>query len=178
MENKKLLIRLFLTMLFLMALYSLTKSSICTLAKDVDVKDVEVKGVECVTHNDPPAGVANIIAVKKKTSYKPKKQVIKTSNKKYMGRFKLTGYCACAYCCGKTDGITSTGVKARAGRTIAVDPRVIPYGSIVIINGKEYVAEDCGGAIKNKKIDIFFNTHNEALQWGVKYADVYVKVGD
>lgn len=92
-----------------------------------------------------------------------------------MGRFKLTGYCACEYCCGKTDGITSTGVKAKAGRTIAVDPRVIPYGSTVIINGKEYVAEDCGGAIKNKKIDIFFNTHEEALEWGVKYAEVYVK---
>jgi 3D (Asp-Asp-Asp) domain-containing protein len=175
MENKKLLIRLFLTMLFLGALYTLTKSTTFTLAKDVEVKDVEV---ECVTHNDPPAGVANIVKVKKETSYKPKKQVIKTSDKKYMGRFKLTGYCACMYCCGKTDGITSTGVKAKAGRTIAVDPRVIPYGSIVIINGKEYVAEDCGGAIKNKKIDIFFNTHNEALEWGVKYAEVYVKVGD
>ena len=170
MDNKKLLIRLFLTMLFLGALYSLTKCSMCALAEDVEVIEVE-----CVTHSNPPAGVANIIKVKKKTSDKPKKQAIKTSDKKSMGRFKLTGYCACAYCCGKTDGITSTGVKAKAGRTIAVDPSVIPYGSIVIINGKEYVAEDCGGAIKNKKIDIFFDTHQEALEWGVKYAEVHIK---
>lgn len=166
MENKKLLIRLFLTIVFLGVLYSLTKCSMCALAKDVEVKEVE-----CVTHNNPPVGVANIVKVEKQVKKK-------TSDKKSMGRFKLTGYCACMYCCGKTDGITSTGTKAKAGRTIAVDPSVIPYGSTVIINGKEYVAEDCGGAIKDKKIDIFFNSHDEALEWGVKYAEVYVKVGD
>ena len=173
MDNKKYLIRLFLTMLFLGALYSLTKSSMFALADDVEVIEVE-----CMTHSNPPAGVANIVKVEKraiKTSDKPKKRAIKTSDKKSMGRFKLTGYCACAYCCGKTDGITSTGVKAKAGRTIAVDPRVIPYGSTVIINGKTYIAEDCGGAIKNNKIDIFFNTHQEALEWGVKYAEVFIK---
>lgn len=51
--------------------------------------------------------------------------------------------------------LTSTGVTAVEGKTIAVNPTVIPYGSIVLINGNEYIAEDCGGAIKGKKIDIF-----------------------
>ena len=167
MINKNLLIRLFFTMLFLCVLYMFTKCTMFKLAEDIEVTEVEH-----VMHNSPPVGVANVIKVEEKITKK------KTSDKKSMGRFKLTGYCACMYCCGKTDGITSTGVKARAGRTIAVDPRIIPYGSTVIINGKEYVAEDCGGAIKNKKIDIFFNSHEEALEWGVKYAEVYVKVGD
>ena len=77
-----------------------------------------------------------------------------------------TAYCPCKKCCGKTDGITATGTQATAGRTIAVDPSIIPYGTEVIINGNTYVAEDCGGAVKGKDIDIFFNTHEEALQFG------------
>ena len=90
-----------------------------------------------------------------------------------LGEFKITAYCPCVKCCGKwANGITSTGVTAQANRTIAVDPKVIPYGSKVIINGNEYVAEDCGGAIKGNRIDIYFDTHKEALQWGVKYKEV------
>jgi 3D (Asp-Asp-Asp) domain-containing protein len=85
--------------------------------------------------------------------------------------FKVTAYCPCMKCCGKADGITATGTVATAGRTIAVDPTVIPYGSQVILNGTTYVAEDCGGAIKGNKIDMFFDTHEEALQWGVKYIE-------
>lgn len=94
---------------------------------------------------------------------------------KSLGTFKLTAYCACSRCCGKCDGITATGTKATAGRTVAVDPRKIPYGTEVIIYGHTYIAEDCGGAIKQNKIDIFFNSHTEALKFGVQYAEVFVK---
>lgn len=90
-----------------------------------------------------------------------------------LGEFKITAYCPCTKCCGKwANGITSTGVIAQANRTIAVDPKVIPYGTTVMIDGKEYIAEDCGGAIKGNRIDIYFDTHQEALQWGVKYKGV------
>lgn len=90
-----------------------------------------------------------------------------------MGEFRLTAYCACEKCCGKwADGITATGTKATAGRTIAVDQDVIPYGSEVIINGHTYTAEDCGGAIIGKEVDIFFDSHEEATEFGVQYADV------
>lgn len=94
----------------------------------------------------------------------------------YLGEFKLTAYCPCTKCCGKNDGITATGTKATAGRTVAVDPKKIPYGTELIINGNTYTAEDCGDMIKENRIDIFFSDHQTALNFGVQYAEVY-KVG-
>lgn len=65
----------------------------------------------------------------------------------------------------------------QAGRTIAVDPDIIPLGSTVKIEGQEYVAEDTGGAIKGNRIDIFVSSHDEATIKGVKTQTVYVKNG-
>lgn len=66
-------------------------------------------------------------------------------------------------------GRTATGVKAQAGHTIAVDPRVIPYGWWVYIDGVGYRrAEDTGGAMKGGKIDVFVSTESEAVQFGRK----------
>jgi len=93
----------------------------------------------------------------------------------YLGEYKITHYCPCEECCGKTDGITYTGTTATEGRTIAVDPDVIPLGSEVNINGQVYIAEDTGGAIKGKRIDVFVNSHEEALELGVDYAPVYME---
>lgn len=62
---------------------------------------------------------------------------------------------------------TSTGTVATVGRTIAVDPSVIPYGTEVQIEGVGVrIAEDCGGAIKGNRIDLLFDTHQEALNFG------------
>lgn len=94
-----------------------------------------------------------------------------------LGRFKLTAYCACSKCCGKSDGITASGTKAKQGRTIAVDPKQIPYGTKVVINGHTYVAEDCGGSIKQNRIDVFFNSHKDALNFGIQHAEVFIYVG-
>ena len=94
---------------------------------------------------------------------------------KNLGTFKLTYYCACELCCDVETGITATGAPVVEGRTIAVDPRVIPYGTQVIIGGHVFTAEDCGGAIKENHIDIYVNDHATALALGVNYADVYLK---
>lgn len=92
-----------------------------------------------------------------------------------LGTFKLTFYCPCAKCCGKSDGITSSGTRAAEGRTIAVDPRVIPMGSKVYIEGYgDFIAEDVGGAIKSKKIDVFVDSHARCYQLGVASATVYL----
>ena len=88
--------------------------------------------------------------------------------------FVATAYCPCEKCCGKTDGITKTGTTATEGRTIAVDPDKIPLGSKVTIDGKEYIAEDIGGAIKGNRIDIYFDKHSDALNFGRKNVKVVI----
>ena len=81
-----------------------------------------------------------------------------------MGDFVLTDYCNCRTCCGKwSGGPTASGVMPESGRTIAVDPDVIPLGSRVYIDGYgEYVAEDTGSAIVGARIDVYMDTHEEA----------------
>lgn len=94
---------------------------------------------------------------------------------KPLGTFKITHYCPCSICCGPwANGVTASGVTATTNHTIAVDPSQIPYGSKVVINGQVYVAEDCGGAIKQNCIDIYVATHQEGEDKGVYYTDVYL----
>ncbi len=89
------------------------------------------------------------------------------------GVYKVTAYCACMQCCGKTNGITASGAKATANHTIAA-PRTFAFGTKVVINGTTYVVEDRGGAIQGNRIDIYMNSHAEALRWGVRYVEVEV----
>lgn len=93
-----------------------------------------------------------------------------------LGEFVITHYCDCKKCTVDGDGITATGTKATAGRTIAADPDVLPMGSTVIIDGHTYTVEDVGGAIKGNRIDIFMDSHEEALQAGVKTVEVFEEV--
>ena len=100
------------------------------------------------------------------------KETVEAPQLESLGIFKLTAYCPCTSCSGPYGTQTATGVTAQEGRTVAVDPTVIPYGTVLVINGHEYVAEDCGGAVKGKIIDIFFNEHKDNFR---EYAEVYVK---
>lgn len=62
-----------------------------------------------------------------------------------------------------------------AGRTIAVDPRVIPLGSKIRLGDRVYTAEDTGGAIKGKRIDLFVSSHSETMKFGKKLIEVYIE---
>ena len=75
-----------------------------------------------------------------------------------------------------TGTITATGTKPTSGRTIAVDPTVIPYGTRIYIPefDKTFIAEDCGGGIKGNKIDIYMNTKEECINWGVRNITLYI----
>ena len=87
--------------------------------------------------------------------------------------YKITAYCSCAKCCGKATGRTAMGTKATAGRTVAASGK-FAFGTKLNINGHVYTVEDRGGAINGKKIDIYVNSHAEALAWGVRYLPVSV----
>lgn len=97
----------------------------------------------------------------------------------YLGDFKLTHYCIEEFdhICGNGDGLTATGTKIAVGETIAVDPEIIPYGTQVYIESYGwYTADDCGGAVDGKHIDIAVETHEEALSMGVKNGGVWILV--
>lgn len=98
----------------------------------------------------------------------------------YKEKFTITAYCSCHECCHPYDPActgkpsqTASGTTPKANHTIAVDPDVIPLGTHVWINGREYVAEDTGGAINGHHIDMYFNSHQEALNWGKRKLTVY-----
>lgn len=132
------------------------------------------------TTGQPYTGESPIIEDKLPGEDKPAEESAELTIGEPLGEFKLTAYCPCVKCCGKSDGITATGTLAEEGRTIAVDPRVIPYGSTVTLYYEDgtvhtYTAEDCGGAIKENRIDVFFDDHQAAREFGVQTAYVYVE---
>jgi 3D (Asp-Asp-Asp) domain-containing protein len=104
------------------------------------------------------------------------RKVIESLSTYKVEEYELTAYCPCEICCGKySDGITYSGTHATYGRTIAVDPKVIPIGSTVYIDGIGIrIAEDIGGAIDGKHIDIYFDNHEDALDFGVQNANVII----
>ena len=104
-----------------------------------------------------------------------------------LGIFELTAYCLCIICTEHYSyqhprnannpnftQRTAGGTIPRAGRTVAVDPRIIPFGSRILINGQTYLAEDRGGAIMGRIIDIFMDSHQTALEFGRREAEVFL----
>jgi 3D (Asp-Asp-Asp) domain-containing protein len=77
---------------------------------------------------------------------------------------------------GSGTGKTATGTIPEVGRTIAVDPKVIPYGSKVIVNGHTYIAEDTGGAIKGNRLDIYMGSGNDAYMKAKQFGRQNVEV--
>lgn len=87
----------------------------------------------------------------------------------YLGNYKITHYCPNS-CCGTGNGITTSGETATPYRTVAM--KGIEFGTKLNINGNTYIVEDRG--VSYGVIDICVNSHQEALNKGVYYADVYV----
>lgn len=92
--------------------------------------------------------------------------------------YVITAYCPCVKCCGKTDRITASGVKAIEGITIATD-KSIPFGTKIYIDGVgERIVQDRGGAIKGNRIDLFFDSHQDALNFGRQTKEVTIMKGE
>ena len=88
----------------------------------------------------------------------------------YFGYCKITHYCACSQCCGKSDGITASGAPACEGWTVANG--CLPFGTLIQINGHTYCVEDRG--VGDMTIDVFVSDHQRALELGVYWAEVWI----
>jgi len=91
-----------------------------------------------------------------------------------LGSYRITGYCPCYQCSEGWGRKTSTGATAQSNHTIAVDPNILPYGSKVMINGIVYTAEDRGGGVKGKHIDIFVDHHAQTHRLGAQTQEVFL----
>jgi 3D (Asp-Asp-Asp) domain-containing protein len=94
---------------------------------------------------------------------------------------EVTAYCACVRCCGpNAQGLTASGrdVSYNAGRFVAADTRLLPFGTKLSIpgyhDGIAVEVIDRGGAIKGRKLDVYFPSHEEARQWGRQTLQVTV----
>lgn len=142
---------------------SIPRSTLPALASRVDTPAIEYGGAHIVVSETP----------KQKTPIvrHDVPQVMRVSTQSSTGaiRVRATGYCSCAKCCGKSNGITASGVKAAWG-TIAA-PKSYPFGSRFVIpelDGQIFTVHDRGGSIKGNRIDIWFPTHAQAIRWGVR----------
>ena len=90
-----------------------------------------------------------------------------------------TAYCPCKNCCGSgASGITASGARPREGVTIAADWDILPEGTIVEIQDIGYrMVQDTGSAIKGHRIDIYFEEHEKALEFGVRKVQVRKVLG-
>ena len=104
-----------------------------------------------------------------------------------LGEFRITAYCPCEMCCGNwaknrpvdEDGsvqvFTASGDLAVEGVTIAADTSILPFGTEVIIDDVRYIVQDRGGVIKDNQIDVYFENHQDALEFGVQYKEVFIE---
>lgn len=98
-----------------------------------------------------------------------------------LGIYKLTAYCPCRVCCGSYShevtgkpNTTASGTNPQSEYTVAADINILPFGTKLKIGNTIYTVEDKGGAVKGKHIDIYFDTHEEALNFGLQEARVFV----
>ena len=96
-------------------------------------------------------------------------------------RMEVTAYCPCSKCCGPlARGVTASGrsVRHNGGRFVAADTGVLPFGTQLLIpgyhNDRPVEVIDRGGAIKGRKLDVYFPTHRQALEWGRQWLPVTV----
>jgi len=144
-----------------------TQNGTQSLPDESDVKTEPIQPVALALPNKPEE------ETKVETNSKP-------SSEWRIVRMRVTGYCPCSKCCGEyADGITANGHKIQPGDTFVAADKRYSFGTEMVIegysNGQTVKVLDRGGAIRGNKLDAFFHTHQQALEWGVRHIDVKVR---
>lgn len=97
--------------------------------------------------------------------------------------YRVSAYCAGPCCCGRfADGVTSSGHVIAEGDRFCAAALEIPFGTVLEIpgynEGQGVPVLDRGGAVRGRRLDVYFETHAEALAWGVRILEVKVKGGE
>lgn len=181
-KRRKILLTVFLLPATLITALLLMVSAGKAIAEAAEPKPILRQGK--IAFQEVLQAVPSLASVEPPVTRSSASQVNEEPDLRYIDKFRITHYCACTKCCGKAEddpryGITATGTVVTEGRTIAVDPSVIPYGSRVAVfydDGRIccYTAEDCGGAIDGAAIDVYISDHTRARELGVKYGSVYI----
>ena len=135
--------------------------------------------IESVVKTEPIQTAALALPIKLEEEKKAETKS-EPSDKWRIVRMRVTGYCPCSKCCGEySDGITANGHKIQPGDTFVAADKRYSFGTEMVIegysNGQTIKVLDRGGAIRGNKLDAFFHTHQEALEWGVRNIDVKVR---
>ena len=139
----------FLVALLALTVFSRSESLLMTVAKDALEYEEECESSEDVEVNE----------VGEETTYE------------YLGEWITTAYCPCGICCGQyATGYTASGTIATSYHTVACGN--LPIGTRVMIDGVIYTVEDTG--VYGEWIDIFFDSHDEALAYGMQIKSVYM----
>jgi len=141
--------------------------------------------IEVVTTTEP---VTIIDTTEPTTEYITTESVTEREEWVSFGEYTITAYCPCTKCCGiwsaahprriGTDYIqkTASGTIPTDGRTAGADTNILPFGTVVMIDGHEYIIEDTGNAAWGKKlIDVYFDTHEEAIIFGKRTVEIFIK---
>lgn len=128
-------------------------------------KDSAVKGSESVKASS--SGPASDILA---SDTKEETAAVKGN---YLGQFTTTAYCNCDIC-SSGHNLTYSGTVPRSKHTISADINYYPIGTKLMIGDIVYTVEDIGSGVNGNNLDIFFDTHEEALNYGRKTVDVYL----
>lgn len=176
--NKKNIFTIFVTIMFVIsAIFA------WYLTNTLKLKRIEINNLtftlEEIIHNrnelkSEYEALQEEVRLEKEYRAEMEEQYNSLSNYHYLGECTLTAYCCEKYkhICGTGTGITASGLPVQPG-VVAVDPSVIPLGSTVIIDGVSYIAADTGGEVKGNKIDIAFETHQEAVDFAMQKGNVW-----
>lgn len=138
-------------------------------------------GADGLPEDKPPAQAETVTVAAPEPVEEPENELIEAvllMSAHRLDDVTVTHYDCCVECCGKTDGITASGVRAAPGVTVAVDPAVIPLGADVLVDYGDgmlhyYRADDTGSGVVGNHIDLCVADHQTAVQLGRRTATVW-----